>query len=141
MVPHGRSIAAALLLLAVVAVPAVAQQTLPPAGDTIDVSIVNVDVFVTDRRGKRITGLTPNDFVIRENGRVQPITNFAEYAPDAEDLTTSRANHSGKRTILVFVERFSLPTFRTGPMFAFDPSDAAQSGPARRLGRGHLLGQ
>jgi VWFA-related protein len=117
MVPHGRSIAAAFLLLAVLASPAIGQRTLPPAGDTIDVSLVNVDVFVTDRRGKRVTGLTPADFVIRENGRVQPITNFAEYAPDAEDAPGAPA-HAGKRTILVFVERFSLPTFRTGPMFA-----------------------
>jgi VWFA-related protein len=119
MVPHGRSIAAVLMLLVVVASPAIAQRTLPPAGDTIDVSIVNVDVFVTDKRGKRVTGLTPADFVIRENGRVQPITNFAEYAPDAEEAPAGHPPaHAGKRTILVFVERFSLPTVRTGPMFA-----------------------
>lgn len=116
----------AFVLLAVVAVPAIAQQKLPPAGDTIDVSIVNVDVFVTDRQGRRVTGLTPNDFEIRENGRVQPITNFAEYSPDAEDQqirlpdgeVVSTPAPAGKRTILVFVERFSLPTFRTAPMFA-----------------------
>jgi VWFA-related protein len=114
MAPHRRSIAAALVLLAVAASAAMAQQKLPSAGDTIDVSIVNVDVFVTNRRGKRVTGLTPGDFEIRENGRVQPITHFAEYSPEAEDRRTTH----DKRTILVFVERFSLPTFRTGPMFA-----------------------
>jgi VWFA-related protein len=119
-----RSIVAAFVLL-VVASSAIAQQKLPPAGDTIDVSIVNVDVFVTDKQGRRVAGLTPNDFEIRENGRVQPITNFAEYSPDSEDPRASLGNgvsttptHAGKRTILVFVERFSLPTFRTGPMFA-----------------------
>jgi len=117
MVPYGRSIVAAFVLFAVASSTAIAQQKLPPAGDTIDVSIVNLDVFVTDKHGKRVAGLTPNDFEIRENGRVQPITNFAEYLPDAEDLRTI-PTHSGKRTILVFVERFSLPTFRTGPMFA-----------------------
>jgi VWFA-related protein len=110
-----RSIVAASVLLAVVVSSAIAQQKLPSAGDTIDVSIVNVDVFVTDKQGKRVTGLTPDDFEIRENGRVQPITNFAEYLPDAAATTPT---HAGKRTILVFVERFSLPTFRTGPMFA-----------------------
>jgi len=127
MVPYGRFIVSAFVVLAIVAWPAIAQQTLPPAGDTIDVSIVNVDVFVTDKQGRRVAGLTPNDFEIRENGRVQPITNFAEYSPDAEDARVSLPNgngvssppsHAGKRTILVFVERFSLPTFRTGPMFA-----------------------
>src|SRR5688572_27766627 len=127
MALYGRSIVAACVVLAVGAWPAIAQRKLPPAGDTIDVSIVNVDVFVTDKQGKRVAGLTPNDFEIRENGRLQPITNFAEYLPEAEDLRISQTNgaaapttptHAGKRTILVFVERFSLPTFRTGPMFA-----------------------
>jgi VWFA-related protein len=127
MILHRRSVVAAFLLLAVVAVPAIAQQTLPPTGDTIDVSIVNVDVFVTDRKGKRVAGLTPADFEIRENGHVQPITNFAEYTPDADDVRIRLPNGdlypaapapAVKRTILVFVERFSLPTFRTEPMFA-----------------------
>ncbi len=124
MVPYGRSLVAAFVLLAGAALPAMAQQTLPPAGDTIDVSIVNVDVFVTDRKGKRVTGLTPDDFVVRENGRVQPISNFAEYASEAGGVPIGQsireaaaAVPAAKRTILVFVERFSLPTFRTGPMF------------------------
>src|SRR5687768_11349474 len=95
MVPYGRSIVVAFVVLAVVAWPAIAQQKLPPAGDTIDVSIVNVDVFVTDKQGKRVAGLTPNDFEIRENGRVQPITNFAEYSPDAEDPRVSLSNGNG----------------------------------------------
>ena len=62
------------------------------------------------------------DFEIRENGVVQPITNFAEYARDGEEThltppggdetpTTSPAATS-KRTILVFAERFSLPNSR-----------------------------
>jgi VWFA-related protein len=118
-----RSIVAASLLFAAVAATAMPQRQLPPAGDTIDVSIVNVDVFVTDKQGKRVTGLTANDFEIRENGRVQPITHFAEYS-DAEDVRARNQNGEAatppavKRTILVFVERFSLPTFRTEPMFA-----------------------
>jgi VWFA-related protein len=104
-----------LLGLAFAAVPAAAQRNLPAPGETIDVSIVNVDVFVTDKSGKRVTGLTPADFEIRENGIVQPITNFAEYKPDAanERLTIPFA----KRTIVVFIERFALPQFRTRPVF------------------------
>lgn len=127
MILHGRSTVFAFLLLAIAASPAIAQQKLPTTGDTIDVSIVNVDVFVTDKQGKRVTGLTPDDFEIRENGRLQPITNFAEYAPDAEELQVRVSNGdaipaapapAAKRTILLFVERFTLPTFRTEPMFA-----------------------
>ena len=102
--------------LAFLGTTAMAQQNLPPEGETIDVSIVNVDVFVTDRKGGRVTGLTADDFEIRENGVVQPITNFAEYRPDTsnEHLTVPFA----KRTIVVFVERFALPEFRTRPVFA-----------------------
>lgn len=113
-------------LLIVVACPIFAQQQLPATGESIDVSLVNVDVFVTDRRGQRVTGLTTADFEIRENGRVQPITNFAEYRPEHADQRTGNtriadahtaAPHS-KRTILFFVERFSVPSFHTQPMFA-----------------------
>jgi VWFA-related protein len=100
---------AALLLIFVLALPALAQQQLAPSGETIDVSLVNVDVFVTDQKGRRVTGLTADDFEIRENGRAQPITNFAEYLG-------STANQ--KRTVLLFVERFSLPSFHTKPLFA-----------------------
>lgn len=105
-----------LLLTLALTIPAFAQTTLPPSGETIDVSIVNVDVFVTDRKGQRVTGLTADDFEIREEGRTQPITNFAEYRADTvEEHSTAP---TAKRTILIFVERFSLPRYRTDPLFA-----------------------
>lgn len=103
--------------------------------ETIEVSIVNVDVFVTDKNGKRVHGLTKDDFVIREAGRVQPITNFAEYGPIAteslriespadaavpadEEATAESAPAQGApRTIVVFIESFSLPADRTREMF------------------------
>ena len=117
-----------VLLFCIVVVPAFAQQQLPASGETIDVSIVNVDVFVTDKKGQRVTGLTAADFEIRENGRVQPITNFAEYAKAsaAKPAATAtaavtpapNAPPNAKRTVVVFVERFSLPSFHTRPLFA-----------------------
>ena len=99
-----------------IALTAVAQQQLPPSGETIDVSLVNVDVFVTDRNGQRVTGLTADDFEILENGRPQPITNFAEYTK--QPTTAANTPPNAKRTVVVFVERFSLPSFRTKPLFA-----------------------
>ena len=44
--------------------------------DTVDVRVVNVDVYVTDKRGQRVTGLTQEDFRLFEDGREVPITNF-----------------------------------------------------------------
>ena len=42
-----------------------------------DVSLVRVDVQVVDRDNRAITGLQAEDFVLREEGRVQQIRNFA----------------------------------------------------------------
>jgi len=111
----------------------VAAQTpnIPRAGENIDVSIVNVDTVVTDRHGARIHGLGKDDFEIYENGVRQPITNFAEYASEREATSAGIATPSPKvvlsaaqpppsqhRTIIVFIERFQLPSFRSDPMFA-----------------------
>ncbi len=45
--------------------------------DTVNVAVVNVDVFVTDKKGNRVTGLTKDDFEILENGRPVAITHFS----------------------------------------------------------------
>ncbi|HTM51418.1 MAG TPA: VWA domain-containing protein [Bryobacteraceae bacterium] len=42
-----------------------------------DVSLVRVDAQVVDRDNRAITGLRATDFVLREEGRAQPIRNFA----------------------------------------------------------------
>lgn len=42
-----------------------------------DVSLVRVDVQVLDRGGRTITGLRQDDFVLREQGKVREIRNFA----------------------------------------------------------------
>src|SRR3954447_26980897 len=53
----------------------------PPLVEKIEVSVVNVDVTVTDRRGQPVSGLTRDDFEILEDGKPQPISNF--YVVDA----------------------------------------------------------
>ncbi|MCM2269296.1 MAG: VWA domain-containing protein [Thermoanaerobaculia bacterium] len=78
------------LLLAVAAVPMLSQEAAPPAGaddaaageffESIDVNVVNVEVFVTDRKGNRIRGLTADDFELFEDRKPVRITNF--YAID-----------------------------------------------------------
>jgi len=103
-----------------VAFAAVARET-PRAGETVEVSIVNVDVVVTDRAGNRVRGLKQEDFELRENGKVKPITNFAEYASEPERGTVgvelperaaaapAAAPVRERRTLLIFFEEMQLP--------------------------------
>jgi VWFA-related protein len=44
--------------------------------ESVNVNVVNVDVYVTDKSGKRVTGLTKDDFEITENGKKVAVTNF-----------------------------------------------------------------
>ena len=53
----------------------------PPLVEKIDVSVVNVDVTVTDRRGQPVSGLTRDDFEVFEDDKPQTISNF--YAVDS----------------------------------------------------------
>jgi VWFA-related protein len=45
--------------------------------DTVDVTVVNVDVVVTDSKGNPIRGLTRDDFVVEDSGQVVTVTNFS----------------------------------------------------------------
>lgn len=49
-------------------------------GETVHVNVVNVEVYVTDKRGDPVTGLTAADFEVYENREPMEITNF--YAVD-----------------------------------------------------------
>ena len=105
-------------------------QTLPRAGESIEVSIVNLDVIVTDKHGQRIHGLSKNDFEVFEDGKPQPITNFAAYAPEQKSAvvdskttlnvpttTPAEAPKRQRRTIAIFIERFNLPADRSRTIF------------------------
>jgi VWFA-related protein len=127
---RGRPVA--FLLVLFLASAAIAQQA-PPAGETIDVSIINVDVYVTDKKGDRVYGLTRDDFEIRENGKLQAITNFAEYEPETRPAvgtvgvtgvpvqaapSSTSAAPSSKRTIVIFVDVVVQPSARVREVFA-----------------------
>lgn len=44
--------------------------------DVTHINVVNVDVYVTDRKGQRVNGLTADDFLVLENGQPMEVTNF-----------------------------------------------------------------
>ncbi|MEM1179414.1 MAG: VWA domain-containing protein [Acidobacteriota bacterium] len=50
-------------------------------GERVDVRVVNIDVFVTDRKGQRVSGLSQDDFELRVDKEPMPISNF--YAEEA----------------------------------------------------------
>jgi len=118
-------------LLAAVTAAAAVPQSQPPrasAGETLDISIVNVDVVVTDRNGNRVRGLTRDDFELLENGNARPITNFAEYRSRTGDSRTGvladafgapmgEGSAPPPRSVVLFVDAFALPRHDADRMF------------------------
>ena len=72
--------AAALLLSAPLS--AAAPPPAPPSfGETVEVNVVNVDVYVTDKNGHRVGGLKKGDFEVLEDGKTVAVSNFEELSP------------------------------------------------------------
>ncbi len=45
--------------------------------DTIEVNLINIDVVVTDKQGRRVRGLSRDDFTLLEDGKAVQLTHFA----------------------------------------------------------------
>src|SRR5947199_6450421 len=81
-----------LLPLLVVAPGVRAADDVPPSfGESIDVRVVNVEAVVTDRQGNRVTGLKPEDFRLRVDGREVPVEYFSEVRDGAALPATPEA--------------------------------------------------
>ncbi|MEM7583169.1 MAG: VWA domain-containing protein [Acidobacteriota bacterium] len=88
-----------MAILSLLAAPVLAQDSPSVFIDRVDVNIVNVEVFVTDRSGKHVEGLTVDDFEIYEDGERVEITNFfavarppaARQASESQDPAPSTA--------------------------------------------------
>ena len=87
-----------LAALALAAFPLFAQEK-------IEVSVVNVDVNVTDH-GKPVHGLTRDDFEVFEDGALQPLTNF--YAVDDRE---SFQDDRFRRRVLLLIDSRSMSRF------------------------------
>src|SRR6478609_400524 len=67
-----------LPLLALAPGARAADDTPPSFGESIDVRVVNVEAVVTDRQGNRVSGLRPEDFRLRVDGKEVPVEFFSE---------------------------------------------------------------
>ena len=47
-------------------------------GEVLEVRVINLEVVVTDRQGRRVSGLAPEDFELLVDGAVTPIDYFTE---------------------------------------------------------------
>jgi VWFA-related protein len=90
-----------IIVAVLFAVTAAAQQS-----ETINVQITNLDVVVTDSKGKRVTGLTRDDFQVLEDGKAKEISNLSE----ASRTTTGTAEtvQPAPRRILLIIDNGSI---------------------------------
>src|SRR5262249_38224115 len=84
-------------LAAVISLSAFSQQPVPtplPEDQVVKINtnLIQIDVPVTDKDGKIVTGLKPEDFELYENGEIQKITNFSFVSKIAGGATLDSAN-------------------------------------------------
>jgi VWFA-related protein len=75
---------AAVLLILALSAPVWAEPPAPPQegfGEAVDVNVVNVEVYVTDKSGRPVTGLRREDFELLQDGKRVELTNFEALAP------------------------------------------------------------
>ena len=72
----------------------------PSFGETVEVNVVNVDVYATDKSGNQVTDLRKGDFQVFEDGKPVDISNFElieglrQEAPPAGAPSTGPARFS-----------------------------------------------
>src|SRR5574340_13291 len=101
----------------------------PRATASVELSLFNLDVVVTDADGRPVHGLKAEDFEVTHGGRRVTITNFGEVrgeepppGPDAAAASPAPAalasSHRPPRRIVVFFDRLQIPEpDRRGELF------------------------
>lgn len=107
--PRTLSLAALLLLLSSSPRPVLAQTPEETFTDEIEVSLVNLEVVVTDKKGKPMAGLTREEFEVYEDGKLVEITNFfAESGPAATVEGKAETRPIDQRlNLVVFVDDYN----------------------------------
>jgi hypothetical protein len=79
--------------------------------ETVNVAVTNVDLIVTDSKGKPVHGLTKDDFELFEGSKKREITNLSELsagAPAAGTAVTPQTTTAPSRAVLVLFDNTSL---------------------------------
>jgi VWFA-related protein len=66
--------------------------------DQVQVTVVNIDVFVRDRDGRPVTGLTREDFRLLQDGAEREISHFAAYTEEVLDTVATAPAAPGPST-------------------------------------------
>ena len=129
------------LILAAILLPGIARaqqpESVPRAAASVELNLFNLDVVVTDAKGKPVHGLTAGDFEVRHDGKPVKVTNFTEIrggtspaapagAPGTTDAGTRTSAEPGTTTaasrpprrIVLFFDRLQIPDAgRRGELF------------------------
>ncbi len=101
-----------------------------PVTEAVRVNVVNVEVFVTGRDGRPVFDLGPEEFELREDGAIVPLTNFLAPAPlaaapgavarpaQAAQEAAEPASEEDRRTLVVFVDDINLTPRSRKPVLA-----------------------
>ena len=84
----------AALWVAIAGAGALAAQPTQPFVESVDVQVVEVDVVVTDRKGRPVKGLNREDFELYVDGEPVEVANFYESAISAVEERTGRRNQT-----------------------------------------------
>jgi VWFA-related protein len=87
----------------------------PPAapgfGEAMDVNVVNVDVYATDKSGHRITSLGKDDFELLEDGKRVAISNFDAVGAEASAAGAARGDRPGTGAARAPEDAFNLVVY------------------------------
>lgn len=137
---------AAVICAASALTPAARAQQPPAFGEEIDVRVVNVEVVVTDREGRRVPDLKPEDFRLRVDGKEVPVEYFSEVRegssvagaagearPEAAGVQSVAPEGAVGTFYLVFIDDyFSIPARRNDVLKALK-ADLGRLGPEDRM--------
>ncbi len=110
----------AVLLASSSAIATGQTQTTPTFREAVEVRVMDLDVVVTDSRGRSVSDLTQQDFTVRVDGKLVPIDYFTRveagtiHAPDLATASPERVLAEYRKGEEVYVPRHFLIYFDLG---------------------------